>query len=825
MSGPDLGSAGVAGCKSPWIERAVLGGICVWVITLYALVAQSGVLESTSLNPGDAYYNLLVQGFRAGQLSLKKDVPPGLAQLPDPYDPVANVLYGSESYGMRDLSCYKGRFYLYFGITPALTLFWPFAALTGHYLFHRPAVLVFCAIAFLVGVGLLRTLWRRYFAGVSVWVVAGGALALGLATGMPMLLTQCDVYEVAISCGFMWTMLALGAIWRALHEPGRRLRWLAAASLAYGLALGARPSLLFGAVILLAPVLQARRERQKMGPLLMAAMGPTALIGLGLMLYNFVRFDDPLEFGQRFQLNEARQLTQHFSPRYLWFNFRVYFLEPARWSGRFPFVHAIAVPPLPTGHEVVQDPFGILTNIPLVWLGLAAPLAWRVHPTGERSRLRAFLTGIGLFVGVYALTLCMYFGACFRFEVEFLPALVLLAVAGILGLEQALADRPIWRRRVRWGWGLLLLFSVAFNLLACVDRYAEARNYRGVALEKAGRVREAIQIYQQVLRIRPDYPEAHHNLAVALEQSGESNAALEHYEQALRLNPNLGEPYYNMGVALERAGNTNEAVRHYEHALRVNPHDAPAHYSLANCLLKANRIDDAIRHYEAALLVNPDYADAHHNLGNAFLQAGRVRDAINQYDLALRLDPRIAEAHYNLGVVLEQVGRIHDAVAHYEQALRLKPDFAEAHCNLANVLRAVGKSTEAIGHYERALRLNPGYAEAHYNLGVTLGERGQTEDAIRQYQEAVRIKPDYAEAHNNLGIALVQAGQTAEAAAQFERALQIKPDLAEAHYNLGFALEQAGRVQDAIEQYQQAVRIRPDFAAAHNALTRLHATQ
>ena len=51
------------------------------------------LLTSTSLNAADTYYNLLVQGFRAGQLSLKKEVPPGLAQLADPYDPTANRPY------------------------------------------------------------------------------------------------------------------------------------------------------------------------------------------------------------------------------------------------------------------------------------------------------------------------------------------------------------------------------------------------------------------------------------------------------------------------------------------------------------------------------------------------------------------------------------------------------------------------------------------------------------------------------------------------------------------------------------------------------------
>ena len=138
----------------------------------------------------------------------------------------------------------------------------------------------------------------------------------------------------------------------------------------------------------------------------------------------------------------------------------------------------------------------------------------------------------------------------FRYEVDFLPALVLLAVVGILGLERALADRPVWRRAARWGWGLLLGFSVAFNLLVGVENYAyagcalgtvlaeegrragsdphlresapdQARLRRGARrsgerLAQAGRLPEAIAHYEQALRIKPDYAEAHNNLGIAL---------------------------------------------------------------------------------------------------------------------------------------------------------------------------------------------------------------------------------------------------------------------------------------------------------------------
>ncbi|HUI05873.1 MAG TPA: tetratricopeptide repeat protein [Verrucomicrobiae bacterium] len=585
------------------------------VVGVYAYTAHSGFYELLSPTAADAYYNLLVQGFRAGQLSMKQQVPPEIAQLADPYDPSANAVQRLQLHDLRwsqrrrvhDLSYYKGRLYLYFGVTPALILFWPYVALTGEYLAHKDAVVFFFSVGFLASAGLLYAVWRRYFAKVSLGVVAAGTLALGLANFAPAILQRSNVYEVAIGAGYALTMLALGAIWGALHQRRRQGRWLAAASLAYGLAVGARPSLLFGAPILLVPVARAWREKQKVWPLLLAATGPIVLIGIGLMFYNTLRFDDALEFGQRYQLPLSKLGTRsQFGLHYLWFNFRVAFLEPARWSRRFPFVRDIAVPFTPRGAEV-EYPFGVLTNIPLVWLALAVPLAWRGRPTESRSTLRWFLAALIVLFGICALTLGLHNSMCLRYEVEFVHALVLLAVIGILGLERAQAERSRWRPATRWGWSLLLGFSVAFNVFAGVERYAEVHYDMGCVLLETGRVREAIAHNKEALRLNPDYPEVHLNLGVALMQVGKIEEAIGHYEQALRLKPNFAEAHYNLGVALMQVGRIEQAVGHYEQALRLKPDFAEAHYNLGVILEQAGRLPEAERHYKQALQLEPDF--------------------------------------------------------------------------------------------------------------------------------------------------------------------------------------------------------------------------
>jgi tetratricopeptide (TPR) repeat protein len=622
-----------------------------------------------------------VQGFRAGQLNLKTDVPPGLARLADPYDPVAHA-----PYPVLDMSYYKGKLYLYFGVTPALLLFWPYVALTGNYLPQKDAAVIFCFVGFLVSTGLLCALWRRYFADVRVVVVAAGTLALGLVTCTPLLLARCDVFEVSISCGYALTMLALAAIWKALHYPSQRGRWLVVASLAYGLAVGARPSLLFGAVILLVPVAQAWRERRKIWALLLAATGPIMLIGFGLMLYNDLRFDSPFEFGFRYELTGVRQLTrQLFSLRNLWFNFRVYFLEPARWSGRFPFVHDIAVPPLPAGYLLVETPFGILTNIPLVWFALAVPMAWRDRSEQAGLALRWFATAAILLFGICASVMCLFMGANGRYEVDFLPALVLLAVIGILSLERVLAPtsesglagRPVWRRTVRCGWSLLLVFSLAFNLFASVERCAEAYNNLGTVLPQTGKIQEAIAYYEQALRIKPDFAEAHNNLGAALARTGKIEEAIGHYEQALRIKPDYAEAHNNLGTALMQAGRMPEAIEHFEQALRIKPDFVEAHVNLGRDLVRLGRLQEAMGHWEQALRIKPDYVEAQNSLAwslatRAPAEGGDpVRAVALAQEACERTGNRVATYLDTLATAYAAAGRFNDACATAEKAIDL----------------------------------------------------------------------------------------------------------------------------------------------------------
>jgi len=579
------------------------------VVVAYARLAHSVGLLSSSADSANQYYNLLVQGFRSGELALKREPPPALAQLPDPYHANLDALGQPDASRIMDTSYYKGRLYLYFGVTPAVLLFWPFSTVTGHYVSHGQAVAIFCAVGFLAGATLLLAMWRRYFADMSVGVVAVCILAFGLATGVPAILPQCDVYEVAINCGYMLSMLALGAVWCALHDSERRTLWLATASAVCGLAMGARPWLALAALILAIPVAEAWRERRPIWPLLLAVAGPLAVIGAGLMVYNALRFDNPFEFGWHYQL-AGPHTDRHFGWSYLWFNLRVYFLKSVGWSRHFPFVQDMPVPPTPSGHGNSQKTFGILTNIPLVWMALAMPLAWAKRSAETTSTMRWFLAAVTILFAAGASVFCFYYYSARRFEIEFLPALVLLSAVGVFGLERALANHPAWKCAARCGWGALVLFSVGFNLCAGVESYAVSQYNVAGALWRTGKSQEAIQRYEYALRIKPDFAQAHCDLGTVLLAQGHTADAIGHFEQALRLRPDRAILHYDLADALMRDGRAPEAIHQWEQALELKPDFAEAHFNLGIALEQAGRLDEAIGHFEQALRIRPDFANA-----------------------------------------------------------------------------------------------------------------------------------------------------------------------------------------------------------------------
>src|SRR5436190_19098506 len=108
------------------VERWVILALCAGVGWFYGWTTRSSA-DPWNFGAEQAdYYNLLIDGWLDGQLHLKVEVPEALARAPNPYDPAQRP-----PGGLHDASLYRGRYFLYCGAAPVVTLMLPFRVLAA----------------------------------------------------------------------------------------------------------------------------------------------------------------------------------------------------------------------------------------------------------------------------------------------------------------------------------------------------------------------------------------------------------------------------------------------------------------------------------------------------------------------------------------------------------------------------------------------------------------------------------------------------------------------------------------------------------------------
>jgi tetratricopeptide (TPR) repeat protein len=279
----------------------------------------------------------------------------------------------------------------------------------------------------------------------------------------------------------------------------------------------------------------------------------------------------------RYQLASVYVARLHaFSPSFVWTNLRFYLFQAVRWSLAFPFVHEPALGPLrarlPPYHGGTEQISGALLNAPILWAAAVVPaVAWLRRP--DRG-----LALIALSAGWVALSslalLSFFFGACSRYQFEFVPELALLASLGVLALETTVPGAL--RSAVRCLWIAALALSCAFPVLYGVDRCVSDHNYFGVSLLIYGDVAGAEHEFETARTLSPGNPFSRLGFCLVLvsqNRRAEARAAL---EALVRDHPEFAKAHLVLGNVLGAEGRREDAIAQFRAARRLDPDDATA---------------------------------------------------------------------------------------------------------------------------------------------------------------------------------------------------------------------------------------------------------
>ncbi|TFW23851.1 methyltransferase domain-containing protein [Duganella callida] len=183
-------------------------------------------------------------------------------------------------------------------------------------------------------------------------------------------------------------------------------------------------------------------------------------------------------------------------------------------------------------------------------------------------------------------------------------------------------------------------------------------------------------------------------------RQGQLDQAMQAYEQVLKLTPRHFDALHHIGILAFQKKNYPLSVDFLRLALSVNANVASAHANLGNTLKEMGQLEEALLNYDRALSLNGRDADTCYNRGAALHALGRLEDALQSYDSALAINGKDHQAWQSRAVVLKDLAQFEAARESLTRALALDPGSVEAQWGKALLDLQFGRYTEGWRGYE-----------------------------------------------------------------------------------------------------------------------------
>ncbi len=180
----------------------------------------------------------------------------------------------------------------------------------------------------------------------------------------------------------------------------------------------------------------------------------------------------------------------------------------------------------------------------------------------------------------------------------------------------------------------------------------------GVArmVEHNGDIKDALDLYRQLLDDHSDHTEARHRYGIVLLKLERLDEAIEQLVIASEEQPTSAAILGDLGYAHYLAGEDRDAESLLKDALSIEPSDERLANNLALVVGRQGRFDEALQLFRQT----GSEAEAQSNIAFVFSSAGKLEQAKRHYHQALELDPKLDVAARGLAEFarLEQSARM-----------------------------------------------------------------------------------------------------------------------------------------------------------------------
>ncbi len=174
-------------------------------------------------------------------------------------------------------------------------------------------------------------------------------------------------------------------------------------------------------------------------------------------------------------------------------------------------------------------------------------------------------------------------------------------------------------------------------------------NNLGIAYLDQLQYADAMQAFEQVVKLRPDYADGYTNIGLTYISWEKYSAARPGLEKALELSPNNGRALYYLALVERREGHRDEELADLQRVVEQYPQARDPRRELGIAYYQRHSYEEAREQFERLQAIDPDDLAAHYNLAVLYRRMGMPEKAAEQAALfaTKQIDP--GAPYYSLG--------------------------------------------------------------------------------------------------------------------------------------------------------------------------------
>lgn len=416
------------------------------------------------------FYSLdFVNAISNRQVFLQKEPSKQLLSLENPYDFSerinAGLIRGIDY--IWDVALYNGRYYVYFGILPALLILVPYHLITNEYMICATAVLIFSMLTAMSIKALVKNIFNKFFKNIPFKFMVYSFLILLFGSQILILNGIPRFYELPIISGVFFSITGINFMFWATNSENVNYKYIFLSCLFLSLAVACRPTQLFVSLLILPVIIKILinniKNRKDILKHISAVCIPYLIIGILLMVYNYIRFGSVFEFGASYQLtiNDMSNLSNRLMTIGMGLVCNLFSIP--NLVPNFPFIGNHNNLITFYGYYYIENMIGGLFILVPICFSIFA--IFKILKKSENKELVGFITIFTIVGLIICIVSCIMAGSMQRYMVDYGWILIVAGICSfmeIYNIYQSDEAKQILKKI----FGILTIYIIAINFCA-----------------------------------------------------------------------------------------------------------------------------------------------------------------------------------------------------------------------------------------------------------------------------------------------------------------------------------------------------------------------